>query len=476
MNNELKKTFSAHKKEIARHPDACVQAVDDFAQQIEAKKEINAFVHLYPDEAKTRAEAITKKISQKKEGPLAGMVIGLKDLFCYKGHPISASSAILKGFTSQITATTVQRLLDKDAIIIGHQNCDEFAMGASNEHSTYGAVRHPLNLDFIPGGSSGGSAAAVAANLCHVALGTDTGGSVRQPAAWCGVVGLKPTYGRISRYGVIEFASSFDTVGILSHNIDDCAATLEAIAGEDPYDNTSSSLPVPAYTKLLSWKKKAKIAFLKEAVDHPALDEDIKENTLKKFSSITAQGHTLTKIECPLLDYALPTYHCLTTAEASANLARYDGIRYGQRSTKAQNLDEVYTKTRTEMLGPEAKRRILLGTFVLSSSYYDAYYTRAQKVRRLIKEHLEAILNQYDFIVLPTTPITALKRGEVKKDCMQEYLGDLYTVLAPMAGLPAISIPNGVNKEGWPIGFQIIGKAFQEAELLAFAKHLMEDM
>ena len=474
MNDEFKKTFSAHKEAMAHDPHACVKAVEDFLQRIDEKKALNAFVHTYPEEAKARAAEIAQKVSQKKGGPLAGMVIGLKDLFCYVDHPVSASSGILKSFTSQITSTAVQRLLDQDGIIIGHQNCDEFAMGGSNEHSIYGHAVHPLDPDFVTGGSSGGSAASVAAGLCHVALGTDTGGSVRQPAAWCGVVGLKPTYGRISRYGVIEFASSFDTISIFAHNIYDCAVTLQAIAGEDPYDNTSSQRPVPDYTKLLSWRKKAKIAYFKEAVDHPSLAQDVKKNTLALIENLQKEAHTVTSVDGLLLDYALPTYYCLTTAEASANLARYDGVRYGQQSKEAKNLEEMYVKTRTQMLGAEVKRRILLGTFVLSSGYYDAYYTRAQKVRCLIKERLETVLKDYDFIVMPTTPTTAVRHGAAKRDRMEEYLGDLYTVLANLAGLPAISIPNGTNDEGWPIGFQIIGKAFQEADLLAFAQHVME--
>ena len=475
MKPVSKKTFLAHQKAMQEDHHACAKVVEHFLQEIKAKESLNAFVHTYPEEAKKRAEQIDAKVAQKEGGSLAGMVVGLKDVFCYADHPLSASSGILKGFISQITSTAVQRLVDEDAILIGHQNCDEFAMGVRNKHSVYGPANHPLDPDFSPGGSSGGSAAAVAAGLCHVALGTDTGGSVRLPAAWCGIIGLKPTYGRISRYGVVEFASSFDTVSIFSHNIHDCAVTLQAIAGEDPYDNTSSRKPVPDLTKRSPWRKKAKIAYFKEAVDHPALAQDVKKNTLALMDHLQKEGHTLTSIPFPWLDYALPTYYCLTTAEASANLARYDGIRYGQRSKEAQDLASMYVKTRTQMLGFEAKRRILLGTFVLSSGYYDAYYTRAQKVRRLLKEHLEAVLQEYDFIVMPTTPTTAPRHGKVAQDAMQEYLGDLYTVLAPMAGLPAISIPNGTNEQGWPIGFQIIGKAFQEDDLLAFSQYLLDE-
>ena len=465
--------FSQYQAAIAQRTATCTETLDTFLKRVEEKKELNAFLHTYPKQAHTQAAHVAEKLTQGKAGSLAGMYIGLKDLFCYKDHPVSAGSHMLEDFVSQITATSVQRLLDRDAIILGHQNCDEFAMGASNAHSAYGKTTHPLDASYSPGGSSGGGAAAVAANLCHVALGTDTGGSVRQPAAWCGIVGLKPTYGRISRYGVIEFASSFDTVSIFSHTIEDCARVLHAIAGEDPLDTTSASEPVPAYPDLLSYKKKAKIAYIKEAVDHPALDPHVRKNTLDQLERLKKAGHTLERIDFPLLAYGLPTYYTLTTAEASANLARYDGVRYGQRSKKVDNLEQMYTKTRTEMFGHEVKRRILLGTFVLSSGYYDAYYTQAQKVRHMIKKELEAILDTYDFIVLPTTPTPAMKFDQVGTDYMVEHLADLYTVLAPIAGVPAISIPNGTTPDGWPIGFQIIGKAFDEAQLLAFSHHAM---
>ncbi|MEM7361970.1 MAG: Asp-tRNA(Asn)/Glu-tRNA(Gln) amidotransferase subunit GatA [Bacteroidota bacterium] len=454
---------------------SCLHKVNTYLQRIEEKKALNAFIHTYPEEAQQRAIEVDKRMEEGKAGLLAGMVVGLKDLFCYENHPVTASSAILEGFISQITATSVQRLLAQDAILIGHQNCDEFAMGASNEHSVYGAVAHPLDPSYLPGGSSGGSAAAVASNLCDVALGTDTGGSVRQPAAWCGIIGLKPTYGRISRYGVIEFASSLDTVSILAREIEACAKMLEALAGVDPGDNTSSSQPVPAYHQHLSWNKKARIAYFKEALDHPALDEEVKAHTLKTLKRLTQQGHTVTPVNFPLLEYALPTYLILNTAEGSANLARYDGIRYGQRSSKAQTLDEVYTQTRTQLLGKEVKRRILLGTFVLSARYYDAYYTRAQKVRRRIKEAMETLLETYDFVLLPTSATTAMRRGHTQDDPIKEYLCDLYTVIASVSGLPAISIPNGNTEAGWPIGLQVIGKAFDEKSLLAFSQYLMKN-
>ena len=466
-------TFESHYKHLFEGPHSAEEAVHYFLERIHKHQNLNAYLHTYGSEAIAHAKHVDVKIQKgEKIGKLAGMVVGLKDLFCYKNHPVSASSAILKDFISQITASSVQRLLDEEAIIIGHQNCDEFAMGCTNTHSAYGPVGHPLDPNFSPGGSSGGSAAAVAARLCQVALGTDTGGSVRQPAAWCGLVGLKPTYGRIPRDGVVEFASSLDTVSLLSHTVYDCAAALEVMAGASTYDNTSSTRPVPSYTQLLSWNTSAKVACLKEAIEHPALAEDVRDNTLACLDTLTQHGHTINHIDCPWLDHALPTYHCLNTAEASANLARYDGIRYGQRIPDAKNIQDLYTKTRTAHLGKEVKRRILLGTFVLSARYYDAYYTQAQKVRRLLKNYLEHILETHDFIVLPTTPTTAQPRGTTPQDPRQEYLADLYTVLANISGLPAISIPNGTNPQGWPTGFQIIGKSFQEDKLLAFAQHL----
>jgi aspartyl-tRNA(Asn)/glutamyl-tRNA(Gln) amidotransferase subunit A len=295
---------------------------------------------------------------------------------------------------------------------------------------------------------------------------------VRQPASWCGIVGLKPTYGRISRYGVIEFASSLDTVSILAQNISDCAETLESIAGIDPYDNTSSSQTVPAYGQQLKWKKKAKIAYFSQALAHPSLDEEVKLKTLHKISQLKEEGHCVEGIDFPLLNYALPTYYTLNTAEASANLARYDGVRYGNRSSKAETIEEVYRKTRSELLGKEVKRRILLGTFVLSARYYDAYYTQAQKVRRRLLGAMQGLFEAYDFILLPTTPTTAMKFGQCKEDPMKEYLCDLYTVVASITGMPAISIPNGSSEAGWPIGLQLIANSFKESDLLGLASYL----
>ena len=452
----------------------CQEVVEHCLHNMAQGAHFNAFVRTYAEEARQQAVALDKKRAAGQAKQLAGMVIGLKDLICYQDHPIQASSKILEGFISQFSATATQRLLDKDAVIIGHQNCDQFGMGSSNENSALGPVCNALDPDRVPGGSSGGSAVAVQAHMCHASLGTDTGGSVRQPAAFCGIVGLKPTYARISRHGLIAYASSFDTIGILSQTIQDCATVLEVIAGPDEFDSTVSQRPVPAYTQQLSWQGQAKVAYLPVTLDHPGLQEEIRTETQAKLDALRQAGHQVEAVDFPLLDYALPTYYILANAEASANLARFDGVRYGQRSPESNTVADMYCKTRTEGFGEEVKRRILTGTFVLSADHYDAWYVKAQQVRRLIKERLEAILTAYNFIVLPTTPTTAFKLGEHTQDPLAMYLADLYTVVASIAGVPAISVPNGNDQNGLPIGLQIMAPAFGEAQLLAFAKHVAD--
>ncbi len=438
---------------------------------IKSKSNLNAFINVYEEKAKQQLTKIQEKINQKKAGKLAGMIIGIKDLFCYKDNPVTGGSKILQGFISQLTATSVQKLINEDCIIIGHQNCDEFGMGSSNENSYYGPVLNPIDETRVPGGSSGGSATAVKTGMCHAALGTDTGGSVRQPASFCGIVGLKPTYSRISRFGVLAYASSFDTVGILSKNIKDCAAVLGIIAGKDEMDNTSYNGNVPDYINNLNYDKKGKIAYFKETIEHKGLDPEIKASILNKIDFLKSEGHEVTELNFPMLDYTLPLYYILTTAEASANLARYDGVRYGYRSSNSSDLDSMYTMTRTEGFGIEVQRRILLGTSVLSEGYYDAYYGKAQRVRRIIKNHFNNIFANYDFIIMPTTPTTAFKLN-AHKDPISMYLSDLYTVPASVAGIPAISIPNGNDKKGLPIGIQILANDFEEEKLLAFSNYL----
>ena len=450
----------------------CADVVEACLRNIEAGASLNAFLHTYAEEARQQAAALDMRRAAGVGGKLAGMVVGIKDLLCYEGHPVQAGSKMLEGFVSQFSATAVQRVLDADGVIIGHQNCDQFGMGSSNENSALGPVRNALDVTRVPGGSSGGSAVAVQARMCHASLGTDTGGSVRQPAAFCGVVGLKPTYSRVSRHGLIAYASSFDTIGIFAQSVQDCAVVMETIAGADAHDSTVSHQPVPPYSERLQFTGKVRVAYFAEALDHPGLQNAIRRRTQGALDALRGAGHLVEAVDFPLLAYVLPTYCILTNAEASANLARFDGVRYGYRSPESTSVAAMYCKTRSQGFGDEVQRRILMGTFVLSAECYNAWYVKAQQVRRLIKEKLEAIFAAYDFIVLPTTPTTAFKLGENIRDPLAMYLADLYTVPASIAGTPAMSIPNGADERGLPIGLQLMAPAFQEAELLAFAQYL----
>jgi len=468
-------SLEAIRQELQGGSFTCIQLVEHYLANIQQQAHLNAFLETYAQEALERARLIDQKIAENRAGKLAGMVVGIKDVLCYEDHPLQCSSKILEGFESQFTATAVQRLLAEDAIIIGRQNCDEFAMGSSNENSAYGVVRNAANPDYVPGGSSGGSAVAVQANMCLVSLGTDTGGSVRQPAAFCGVVGLKPSYGRISRYGLAAYASSFDCIGIFGKNIEDVALVLEVIAGSDEFDATVSKQPVPSYTQSLQFDKKVKVAYLKETLESEGLNKEVKTATQAKLQQLKEQDHTVESVDFPLLEYILPTYYILTTAEASSNLARYDGVRYGFRSSNNEDLLQMYTQTRTQGFGTEVKRRIMLGTFALSASYYDAYYTKAQQVRRLIKDATDQLFQEYDFIVLPTTPNTAFKIGAHNDNLVQMYLEDLFTVQANVVGIPAISIPNGVASNGLPIGLQVMAATYNEENLLSFSRYLLEN-
>lgn len=450
------------------------ELVADYIRCIEERKELNAFLEVFSSEAKSAALVIQEKIDAGTSGKLAGMVIGIKDNICYIDHKVSASSKILDGYISPFSATVVERLLAEDAIIIGRLNCDEFAMGASNESSYYGPVRNYADLNKVSGGSSGGAAVAVQANLCHAALGTDTGGSVRQPASFCGVVGLKPTYGRVSRHGIISYASSFDQVGPITRSVKDAALLLEVMAGADDFDSTASSKSVPAYSKTKKLKGKKKIAYLSEALHSAGLDAEVKLAFESCMNKLIAEGHSVEPVSFELLEYVVPTYYILTMAEASSNLARYDGVHYGYRSDKAVDLEATYKRSRSEGFGTEVKRRILLGTFVLSSGYYDAYYAKAQKVRRLIRDKTDEILSEFDFIIIPTAPTPASTIGEASDDPVVNYLADIFTVQASLAGIPAISLPAGNNKKGLPLGIQFLGKRFEEDELLSFSENIEE--
>ena len=458
----------------------CLQAVEHFLQRIKKTNHLNAFIEVYASEALQKAKELDeKRISNNilEEKPLAklhGVIIGLKDVICYKDHRLSAASKILENFCSVYSATAVERLLAEEAIIIGNLNCDEFAMGSTNENSYYGKVLNALDETRVPGGSSGGPAVAVQAGLCMVALGSDTGGSVRQPADFCGIIGLKPTYGRISRYGLIAYASSFDQIGIFGNNISDIGRILEIIAGPDEFDSTASQKKVESYSSSLANHKKYRFAYFNQALDHPALDKEIGSYIKKTITQLKDEGHKVSALEFDLIDYIVPAYYILTTAEASSNLSRYDGVRFGYRTPEPHtDLTEFYKLTRSEGFGKEVKRRIMLGTFVLSAGYYDAYYTRAQKVRKLLREKIEKIFQNYDFIILPTSPSTAFKIGEKMNDPVAMYLADIYTVLANLVSVPAISLPLFKHSNGMPFGLQLMANRFDELPLLKMSQQLI---
>ncbi|WP_311951871.1 Asp-tRNA(Asn)/Glu-tRNA(Gln) amidotransferase subunit GatA [Mucilaginibacter terrae] len=451
------------------------ELVNNYLAKIKEYQRLNAFNEVFEQESLTQAAALDESLQKgQPAGRLAGMVIAIKDNICYKGHVVTASSKILDGFTSIFSSTVVERLLAEDAIIIGRCNCDEFAMGGANENSYFGPVKNQADETRVPGGSSGGSAVAVQAGMCHAAIGTDTGGSIRQPASFCGVVGLKPTYGRVSRHGIIAYASSFDQPGPITQSVEDAALLLEIIAGADDYDSTASRKPVEAYgAELAPSTGKRKIAYLQEVLDSEGLDAEVKQTLLAAIGSLKADGHTVEPVSFEYLDYVVPTYYILTMAEASSNLARYDGVHYGYRSPNAVDLTTTYKRSRSEGFGTEVKRRIMLGTFVLSAGYYDAYYAKAQKVRRLIKERTDAILAEYDFILTPTAPEPAFKIGREDIDPIVTYLEDIFTVQASLAGVPAISLPIQNNSAGLPLGLQLVTKAFAEADLLNFATYFV---
>jgi len=443
-----------------------VENVQNFLSRIEERKNLNAFTFLFAEEAIQKATEVELKIAVGSFGKLAGMVIAVKDVLAIKDKPLTCSSRILENFTSLYTATAVQKLLDEDAIIIGKTNCDEFAMGSSNENSAFGAVKNPLDETRVPGGSSGGSAVAVAANLCDVALGTDTGGSIRQPAAFCGIYGLKPTYGLVSRFGLTAFASSFDCIGPFANSVEDIALTLEVLAGQDKSDSTSINAEKKVYPNLLgNNKQKLKIGIPKEYFVE-GLSLEIKEQIELVIHKLKELNFSIEEVSLPHTEFAIATYYILTTAEASSNLARFDGARYGYRSKQSSSLKEMYNASRSEGFGSEVKRRIMLGTYVLSSGYYDAYYKKAQKVRRKIKEDFVKVFSKIDVLLTPTTPTTAFKLGEKTSDPLEMYLSDIFTTSANLAGIPGINIPIGKDKNNLPIGLQLLANQFEEEKLL----------
>ncbi|MEN9743600.1 MAG: hypothetical protein RLZZ65_1405 [Bacteroidota bacterium] len=446
--------------------------VEEHLSLIEQHQNLNAFLEVFSDSARAQAQVVDAKIKAGNAGKLAGVIVGIKDNICYKDHKVSASSKILAGFQSIYTSTVLQKLLDQDAIVIGRLNCDEFAMGSSNENSAFGPVHNNLKHNYVPGGSSGGSAVAVSANLCTVSLGSDTGGSIRQPASWTGTYGIKPTYGRLSRYGLIAYASSFDQIGFFTNELADTKLLMEITAGQDPMDATTSSKP---YELRAALPNKLKIGVIKECFNHPGLDAEVKAKLDQCVAALKAAGHELTEVSFPFLEYMVPTYYVLTTAEASSNLARFDGVHYGYRSADAKGVEATYVQSRTEGFGPEVKRRIMTGTFVLSHGYYDAFYTKGQQVRRVLKNRTLELLSNCDILLSPTTPSTAFEMNAVK-DPIQMYLQDIFTVHANLTGNPAISIPFGVHSNGLPFGLQLMANDFQEDMLYHAATLIHESL
>ena len=463
------KSFAEVKTALASG-SSVLEIVESYLTKINQHAHLNAFLEVFEQSAKENALRVDEKIKKGTAGRLAGMVIGLKDNLAYKNHKVSAASKILEGFESIYTATAVQRLIDEDAIIIGRLNCDEFAMGSSNENSAFGPVKNHLNTNCVPGGSSGGSAVATGANLCTASLGSDTGGSIRQPASFTGTYGLKPTYGRISRYGLIAYASSFDQIGPITNTLEDAALLLEIMAGDDEYDATVSSKKVANYSAF-DTVKPLRIAVISEALYAEGIDPEVSAKMEAVIASLKKAGNTVENVSFPYMDYMVPTYYVLSTAEASSNLSRFDGVHFGHRSQNAQGVEATYKKSRSEGFGPEVQRRIMAGTFVLSHGYYDAYYTKGQKVRRVLQNKTNAIFKQFDLILLPTTPSTAFELNAVK-DPINMYLQDIFTVHANLTGNPAISLPLGKHSNGMPFGVQVMANHFDEKQLFNFSHYL----
>ena len=431
---------------------------------------IRAYLLLTEEEALRQADRVDGKIARGEQiGDLAGVPLGLKDILCTKGIETTCASRILKGYIPFYDATVIQRLKQRDGVFLGKLNMDEFAMGSSTENSGFQITRNPWDLDRIPGGSSGGSAAAVAADECVAALGTDTGGSIRQPAACCGVVGLKPTYGRVSRYGLVAFASSLDQIGPITKDVEDCAIMMNAISGYDPRDTTSVNVEAPDYRQSLKKDVKGIRIGIPEEYFIEGIDPEVERSVRDAIDSFKKWGAEIQTISLPHTEYAVAIYYIIATAEASSNLARYDGVKYGFRSKGYRDLMEMYTQTRAKGFGKEVKRRIILGTYVLSAGYYEAYYRKASQVRTLMRKDFEEAFKKVDVILAPTAPTPAFRIGEKTEDPLQMYLSDIHTIPVNLAGIPAISIPCGFSREGLPIGLQIMGKHFDEGMLLRVA-------
>lgn len=495
----------------------CEDLVTRYVEAVEARNgALNTHLSMASEEALERARTLDEQLDQGRDpGPLTGLVLGVKDVLCIRGRPVTCGSRMLENFSSLYDATAVERLREAGAVVLGKLNCDEFAMGSSNENSHFGPVRNPANTDYVPGGSSGGSAAAVAAELCHAALGTDTGGSIRQPAAFCGVVGLKPTYGRVSRSGLVAFASSFDCIGPLTRSVEDAARLLTVMAGKDDRDSTSAPVEVPDYTEALTGEVDGLRVGLPTEYFSEGLDPEIEAMVREEVEALERAGATVREVSLPHTEYGIATYYVLTTAEASSNLARYDGIRYGYRAdleTVKQELAEerqvlkrrleearssgdedraeevreklekqngalrrLYQRTRTEGFGEEVKRRVMLGTYVLSSGYYEAYYGKAQRVRTLIRQDFEEVFEEVDVLATPATPTPPFELGSKVDDPVEMYLNDIYTVTANLAGIPGLVVPIGryPDDSNRPIGMQLLGPHFEEGRLLRVGDVIM---
>lgn len=473
----LYSSIAAYHQALTAGATSCVAAVQYYLESIQQQNHLNAFTQVFGEEALAKASQLDEsRKAGKTPSALHGVVIAIKDVICYKDHPVTAASGILEGFESVYHATAVQRLLDAEAIIIGMCNCDEFAMGSSNENSVYGKVLNALDNSKVPGGSSGGSAVAVQAHMCMLSLGSDTGGSVRQPADFCGIIGLKPSYGAISRYGLIAYASSFDQIGIFGKDLADVALLLNIMQGPDAYDSTALQTKKDIHFPPNAVEKKYTIAYFDTALNHPSLDPEIRSAILDTINQMRSEGHKVEPVSFDLIDYVVPAYYVLTTAEASSNLSRFDGVRYGHRTKEnVEDLTDFYKKSRTEGFGKEVQRRILLGTFVLSAGYFDAYFTKAQQVRRLLVNQTEQIFAQYDALLMPTVPTTAFGIGAKTSDPVEMYIADIYTVFANLAGLPAISIPLYQHSNGMPFGLQVLTNKSDEQTLIDLSDYLLEN-
>ncbi len=461
----IRETYSSFREKLFNGDESVESRVSEHLAVIDSRKSLNAFLSVFNDEASLRARAIDEKIKQGTAGPLAGMVIAVKDVLCMDGKVTTCGSKMLENYQAIYDATVIQKLRDADVVFIGKTNMDEFAMGSSGENSAYGATKHPMDESRVPGGSSSGSCVAVAAGMSTASLGTDTGGSIRQPAGLCGIVGLKPTYGRVSRYGLVAFASSFDQIGPFTNSTKDAARILQVIAGKDELDSTCADVAVPDYLNAIDGKMKGKKIGLPKEYFSDALNPEIRSVLQKKIDLLLHAGAEIVEVSLPNSEYTISTYYILATAEASSNLARYDGARYGFRSPNVKDLQSMFVRSRSEGFGREVKRRIMLGTYVLSSGYYDAYYRKAQQVRRLIQNDFINAFQQVDCILTPIAPTTAFKLGEKMDDPLQMYLNDIYTVSANLAGIPGLCVPAGADSNGLPIGIQILGKQFDETTI-----------